>query len=621
MRPARLLKWTALAAAALAAAAVAVLHSIDVNGYRDEIAAQFREATGRALTIDGDMDLSISLTPAIVVERVAVANAGRGSRPSLVSLERAEAEVALLPLLAGEVRVTRLVLIEPDILLETDADGVPNWRAAPSSDDSSPAPRASAAGAGRKEEAGGGPPPVPFFSHIEIRRGRLTYRDARTGAETRLDLERASARAESFGAPLEIDAGGAWNGAPFSVTGEVGSLADIASGRPAQLRFGAALASSDLSGRIELSLAGPRPRLTGTLAADSIDLGGLRPGSAGSGPPGAAGDGAKERNRRPGRVFPDSPLPLDGLRDVDLDLTLSVETLTGYSVPVGAVQARISLEDGALAIEPFSATVAGSPVEGTLGLDARRAMPRLRLAARAAGFDLGRLLEDAGVTGLFEGKAWASADLAGSGRSVAALMAGLDGDIRLAGGSGRLKTAAVGGAVAGVLLAGRRQWTIVNCAVASIGIEKGRATSRVVRIDTEYSTVAVKGAADLASETFDLVEPRAKSTTLDVAVPVRVRGRFTNPEFRPGADAVLKKLGDLAWVASFSPAAIAGLAELGGGDNECLKAATARAEPGAAAQPNPASPEKAVRQLRDNLKDAVKDIGRGLKDLFRDRKD
>ena len=698
MRIARVLKWAALAVAIIVAAAAAVLYSIDVNSYRDEIAAEFRKATGRDLAIGGDIDLSISLSPAVVVERVAIANAGWGSRPLMVALERAEAEVELLPLLAGDIRVTRLILVEPDILLETNADGLSNWQIGPPSDDRSRAPSGSAEEAERKEKADSGPPPVPIFNHVEIRGGRLAYKDARTGEEMRFDLDRVSARADSFGAALEIDARGAWNGAPFAISGSVDSLASIASGRPVgfeleaeafgfdtrlsgtvaepgkpagldlrvavrgadlstlaplagpglpklgpvafDARIGgdadklriedlkAALASSDLSGRIDLSLAGPRPRLAGTLASKRIDLAGLRQASAANGRPAAAGSGAKRQNAKPGRVFPDDPLPLNGLKAVDLDLALTVEELAGYSVPVGAVRARINLDNGSLTIKPLSATVAASRVDGELRLDTRRAVPRLHLAAGAAEFDLGELLAEAGVTDLFEGKAKVSVDLAGSGGSVAALMAGLDGDIKLVGGNGRLKTqafdAAVGGASAllGTLFSGRKQWTVVNCAVVSIGIEKGRATSRAALIDTEYSTVAAKGTANLASERLDLVvEPRAKSATLNIAVPVRVRGTFANPKFRPEAGAVLKKLGGLVGIALFPPAAVVGLGELGGSDNECLKFAASKQEATAAAQAAPASPEKAIRELRDNLKGAVKNIGRGLKGLFGGRKD
>ncbi len=626
MRLASLLKWTGLALVVIVAAAVALLLSVDVGSYRGEIEAEFRKATGRGLAISGDMDLSISLSPAIVVEQVSIENAGWGSRPVMAAIERAEAEVELLPLLAGNIRVTRLILVGPDILLERNADGRSNWRTGPSSGGRSDAP----AGSGEADSEGkaDGPLPVPLFNHVEIRRGRLTYRDARTGEDMRLDLERVSAKADSFSAPLEIEAAGAWNGSPFSISGAADSLAGVAAGGPVGLDFEAAFGASDLSGRIELALAGLRPRLAGTLASNAIDLAGLRQESAGSGRPAAPGGEAEPEKPPPDRVFPDDPLPLDGLGAVDLDLTLSIGKLAGYAVPVGEVDARIRLDSGALAVRPFRARVAGSPVEGELHLDARRATPGLRLAARADGFDLGRLLAEAGVTDLFEGKARARIDLSGTGRSVAALMAGLDGDIRLVGGSGRLKTqafdAAAGGASAllGTLFSGRQQWTVVNCAIASVGIEKGRATSRAALIDTEYSTVAAGGMADLASETLDLiVEPRAKSATLNVAVPVHIRGSFAEPKIRPDTGAVLKKLGGLAALALFPPAALIGLGELGGDNNECLKTAAASPKTGAAAQPRSPSPEKAVRELKDNLKGAVKDIGRSLKGLFRREKD
>ncbi len=626
MRIASLLKWGTLAVAILIAAAAALLLSIDVNSYRDEIVAEFRKATGRDLAIGGDIGLSISLAPAIAVERATVANAGWGSRPAMVTLERAEAEVELLPLLAGDIRVVRLVLVEPDILLETGADGMSNWRGRPSSDNRSDRLPGAATKAGR-ESAADDRPSVPAFNHVEVRRGRLTYRDARTGSETRFDLERVAARAASLSAPVGIEAEGAWNGVPFSLSGTADPLAGVFAGEPVGLDFEAALGASDLAGRIELALAGPRPRLAGALRAEAIDLAGLRAEPGGGGRPAGSPGGARLEKTGPDRVFPDDPLSLGGLRTVDLDLDLSIGKLAGYAVPVGAVDTRVSLDDGRLAAAPFRATVAGSPVEGELRLDARRAAPGLRLVARAAELDIGRLLEESGVTDLFEGKARASVDLSGSGESVAAIVAGLDGDIRIVGGKGRLKTeafdAAVGGASAllGTLFEGGRQWTVVNCTIASVGIEKGRATSRAILIDTEYSTVATRGTADLATETLDLVvEPRAKSATLNVAVPVRVRGRFADPEFRPDTGAALKKLGGLAAIALFPPAAIVGLGELGG-DNECLTTAAASPKAGAGVSPAPASPEKAVRDLRDKLKGTVKDVGRGLKGLFRRKKD
>ncbi len=49
----------------------------------------------------------------------------------MATLQRLEAQVALLPLLQRRLEIDRLVLVRPDILLETDAQGRPNWRFVP----------------------------------------------------------------------------------------------------------------------------------------------------------------------------------------------------------------------------------------------------------------------------------------------------------------------------------------------------------------------------------------------------------------------------------------------------------------------------------------------------------
>lgn len=694
MRVARVLKWVAIPVAVPIAAAIAILYSIDVNSYRGEIAAEFRKATGRDLAIGGDIALSISLSPAVVAEKIAVANAAWGSRPLMATAERAEAEIELIPLIAGDIRIVKLVLVEPDILFETSADGVPNWRFGPPPG-AAPEKTGAAQGAAGRNARRGEAPRIPVFDRVEIDRGRLAYRDGETGETIRIDLDEAALRAQSLDALLRLEARGAWNGSPFTLSGTVDTLAKLASGRPigldiavaafgldarltgsiaqprklagldlrlavrgadlsalaplagpglpkrgpvelaADIRGGAGrieidrlkltLASSDLSGKIAVARDGPRPRIAGRLVSVRLDLTELLPAAGETGRPGAVRGGGKPAagGAKPGRVFPDDPLPLEGLRAVDFDLAVNIATLIAPSLPVEAVRGRIVLDDGALRVKPFSATVAASRVSGTLSLDARRAPPRLALALRAPDFDLGRLLKESRATDLFEGRAGFTADLTGSGRSVASLMAGLAGEVKLLAGAGRLKTQAfdtlVGGAdaVLGTLFSGRKQWTVVNCAAASLVIAKGRATSRATLIDTEYSTVAARGHVDLARESLRLtVEPRAKSATLNVAVPVHVRGTLADPRFRPDTGAALKKLGGLVGIALFPPAAIVGLGELGGGGNACVKIASAPGKARARPASRPASPEKAVRELKEGAEGVVKGLKKGLRGIF-----
>ncbi|OQX46251.1 MAG: hypothetical protein B0D86_02005, partial [Candidatus Sedimenticola endophacoides] len=123
-------KWIIGAAGllvALLAGVVIFLKSIDFNEYKPLISEQVREATGRDLVIGGDISLELGLHTRLAVEKVTLSNAKWGSEPLMVRLQRVEAEVALLPLLGGDVQIGRLVLMRPEILLERGADGMGNW--------------------------------------------------------------------------------------------------------------------------------------------------------------------------------------------------------------------------------------------------------------------------------------------------------------------------------------------------------------------------------------------------------------------------------------------------------------------------------------------------------------
>jgi len=56
-----------------------ILSGYDFNRFKPQIAQTVRDATGRELTIGGDIRLQIGLTPALVVENVSFQNAPWGS--------------------------------------------------------------------------------------------------------------------------------------------------------------------------------------------------------------------------------------------------------------------------------------------------------------------------------------------------------------------------------------------------------------------------------------------------------------------------------------------------------------------------------------------------------------
>ncbi|MBI2001637.1 MAG: AsmA family protein [candidate division NC10 bacterium] len=205
-------------------AAVVALRSIDLNQYKGLIAEQAKAATGRELRIGGNLDLHFGLSPAVVIEDVSFANAPWGSRPEMVRAHRFEVEVALIPLLFRDVRIKHLVLVQPDILLETDAKGNGNWSlgdaAAP------PAPPAS-----KPSETRAGLVAIAV-EKVRIEKGTLTYRDGRTKRATRLALDRLDLRAKDVTSPLTIDFAGAYAGKPFTLAGTVGPLSELQAPSP-----------------------------------------------------------------------------------------------------------------------------------------------------------------------------------------------------------------------------------------------------------------------------------------------------------------------------------------------------------------------------------------------------
>lgn len=116
---------------ALVIIALVVPFLIPVESYKAEIIGRVKAATGRDLTIGGPMRLTLLPHIGVHLEQVALSNPKGYSVPSMLNVQSATVHVALLPLLSGHAEVSKLVLEDPTINLEVNAQGVPNWRFTP----------------------------------------------------------------------------------------------------------------------------------------------------------------------------------------------------------------------------------------------------------------------------------------------------------------------------------------------------------------------------------------------------------------------------------------------------------------------------------------------------------
>lgn len=261
---------------------------VDWNQYKQPLITQVETATGRTVTIDGDLSLSLLPKPRLSASGVTLSNVEGASSSAMIRLETARVSVAAAPLLQFRLEVESLELVDPRIELERLADGTTNWRFGPTGDaDSAGAP---AAGADTPRRA----LPEVRFNDIRIRNGTLIYRDAAAGTAERFEDINLALVAGSLAGPFRAEGEVTSRGVPLDVRLVLGQLFEdrgiplsasltaddvatsgefsgVVSGFPAAVSIsgGLTVASDDIAEVIaRFSAAGP-PALSGPLALDA----------------------------------------------------------------------------------------------------------------------------------------------------------------------------------------------------------------------------------------------------------------------------------------------------------------------------------------------------------------
>jgi len=650
---------------ALAGGAILVLRGTDFDQYKPLIEEEAKQATGRDLVIAGHLDLNISFSPAVAVEGVTFSNAEWGSRAEMVRIERFEAQLSLVPLIFGTIDVKRIVLIGADILLEVDAQGHANFEFA-GAQPASPDTRT------------GGELDIPVIHEMVVRDSRLTYSDARTGQTQQAVIDELTVQGEGPSDPVTLIFRGSYNDVPIAADARLGAPAEALHPRepwPVDLTLEAGgatvtakgtieeptkgrglaldlsakgtqlsdlqalagtelpklgawsvsgrvngdpakriavsmlelqVAGSDLGGEVAFTLDGARPLVDAKLRSKLLDLAAL----------GAGSGGEPQAGKKPGKVFPGDPLPLEGLRSVDGQVEFRADTVIAGGAPMTDVAMQVSLAGGDLKVSPITGVVAGGGLDGSVRLDGRKQLASLVTRVAVSKLDVGKLMQEMGSGGDIDGKANIKVDVSGAGGSVAQIMANLDGEASLVMGKGRMKTGSlqtlIGGptqVLSNMFKGVDSDYTVINCAVVRFPVKKGVATAEPLLLDTDVAAFVGEGTVNLGNETLDLlIKPDVKKTTISAAVPVRIKGTLASPEYALDKKGVARKVGGLLGVMMFPPAAVLGLGELGAGDdNPCVQ----QAKSGGKAEKKSGS-----GGASGVLKDAGEGITKGLKGLF-----
>jgi AsmA protein len=106
---------------------VALPFIVDPNDYKDEISTQVEKMTGRNLTLQGDIGLSVFPWIALELGPLSLSNAEGFKADSFAKVDAAEIRIKLMPLLKKQLEMDTIVLDGLVLNLETNKDGKTNW--------------------------------------------------------------------------------------------------------------------------------------------------------------------------------------------------------------------------------------------------------------------------------------------------------------------------------------------------------------------------------------------------------------------------------------------------------------------------------------------------------------
>lgn len=193
--------------AVIAVALFGALTLIPESVYHSEITKAAKNATGRDLTIEGGIGISLFPVLGVKAEGVTLSNAPGFAAPQFARMKELDAGVKLWPLLSGKVEIVRFVLVEPEIALEVDAKGNNNWTF-----ESAEKPTAAAEEKPEAAREGGAELSDLSFGTLGLQNGRVSYANKQSGEKWEASDINLSVALPNLDEPLKVDGDARWKG-------------------------------------------------------------------------------------------------------------------------------------------------------------------------------------------------------------------------------------------------------------------------------------------------------------------------------------------------------------------------------------------------------------------------
>jgi uncharacterized protein involved in outer membrane biogenesis len=538
------------------------------------------------------LDFAWSLEPTAHLRDVRVENAPWADKRPFALVREAFITFSLQSVWEGRPVISRLVLIDADLDLERQADGLRNWRLRHPEDrgpgkvkvlrlephhttirfvrrdiglDVTASANSVQSGAGDEEPEPVLPTRVQFKG--EFRSARFSG-DVQTGKTLSLldtgENFRMRGHASVGKTRLEADGEMADLFHPSAIDAKVHlagpSLSDLRGffhGAPASRRYDleahvkqersgilsaqgrGRVGHSDLAGEISFEHANERPTVRATLQSKSADLADLLSLVGGHLPAASVHATADTAAGTRARALPDHAFNSEHLKSLDAHVSLDCKACKAANFSLlESLRVIAELRDGILVLSPIEIGFAGGQVTGGVTLNAQHNPLSMHAKLDMKDVRLEKLLGGLKKGARSAGPLQGHADLKGHGENVAALVASVSGKAEIdmhSGGISNLLDAKLGlngGKILRLMLTGDGAIGI-NSARASFDFDKGLGRSTTILLDTDQTHTQGTGIIDLHDQSVDvLLTPHPKKRgLLTLHKSIRVHGSIRDPKF------------------------------------------------------------------------------------------
>jgi hypothetical protein len=486
------LKRTAAAIGLLVLLLLVVVAVLPSAFWRWLIIHEVSGATGRQVSIDGDVKVHLfSLTPEVAVEGLTIANAPWADDKKLLSVKKFDATLSLKSLLRFHLIFPQVTIESPSLDVQRDSSGRTNWDFSP-------------AGHSKSKPSASAPLHLPVIQELKLTNGTLTAVDRVRKLTFSGQVSVQENRNTADNHALKLRGSGTLNAKPFRLVLDGEPLIGVDPSKPyrfettvtaadiklsahatvahpfdlAKLKaslhvsgsdladvyyltglalpntppyevtgtvvrdnlrftiddFQGKLGSSDIAGKIAIDTGRERPKLDATLTSKQLNLADL------AAPLGTEATPASKSNTLarpapapvptpPTLLLPDADLQVQRVRAMDADVRFDAAAITAAKMPMKKVHFHLNLDNGKIMLDPLGFVLPQGEFAGTVAIDARGATPQTSIDMKLSNVELAQFTPKSGKQPPIEGQLLGRVQLHGSGSSVHKTAATANGDM------------------------------------------------------------------------------------------------------------------------------------------------------------------------------------------------